>query len=62
MDKLEQELARQITLSDLEREIAANGDLAMLDRSGGFGAQHDDTPDHEEVMTLKSGPNAMRLG
>jgi len=62
MDKLEQELARQITLSDLEREIAANGDLAMLDRSGGFGAQDDDVPNHEEVVTLKSGPNAMRLG
>lgn len=62
MDKLEQELARQITLSELEREIAANGDLAMLDRSGGFGSQDDDVADHGEVMTLKSGPNAMRLG
>lgn len=59
MERLEQEDARRLKMSELESEIAANGDLAMLDR--GFDYQSE-APQPEIDVEKRSSLGGMRMG
>lgn len=61
MTILQAEADRKIQLSELEREIAANGDSALWNATEGFGERHDPEPDHFDLQEEVS-RNGMRFG